>query len=129
MVVSKFYCVLVNRVFKWFHPETFTFYNIWSCFNICKSLLYADDLKIFATVDNVADYMLFQNNLNTPYIYCKKYLFLNLNKCGPVTFTRNLKHSPTIMISMVLFWMWFITLKIWALCLIVKCCLIYTGTA
>lgn len=54
----------------------------------CK-LLYADDLKIFLPVNNLADCHTLQNSLLDFNSWCaRNHLFVNVSKCSVVTFTR-----------------------------------------
>lgn len=63
--------------------------DIYTCFNFCKILLYADDLKIYHIIDTPNDHILFQEDLNRFTAYCKiNKLTLSLHKCKTITFTR-----------------------------------------
>ncbi|CAH2084684.1 unnamed protein product [Euphydryas editha] len=66
--------------------------DIKDCFKFCNILLYADDLKIYHTIDNFNDHQKFQADLDTFSIYCTdNKLELSLNKCKHITFTKK-KH-------------------------------------
>lgn len=57
----------------------------------CPCLLYADDLKIFLTINSINDAMLLQKDLDTVAQWCHtNRMFLNTNKCFVVTFTRKI---------------------------------------
>lgn len=59
-------------------------------------LLYADDMKIYREITNLHDALLLQIDLNNLYLYCtRNYLYLNLDKCYHITFTRNRLSVPT----------------------------------
>lgn len=54
----------------------------------CECLLYADDLKIFKTIENTNDCNLLQRDLDTISNWCKEKLMnLNIGKCFVITFT------------------------------------------
>ncbi|XP_060802241.1 uncharacterized protein LOC132902173 [Amyelois transitella] len=54
----------------------------------CECLLYADDLKIFKTIENTNDCKLLQRDLDTISNWCKEKLMnLNIGKCFVITFT------------------------------------------
>lgn len=64
--------------------------NMSSCFRYTQFLVYADDLKIFLRINSVEDCIRFQEDLDRLCEFCKKnFLFLNLDKCFKITFTRN----------------------------------------
>ena len=66
--------------------------DIDKCFNQCKFLLYADDLKIFHTVNDVSDYSKIQSDLDRLTTYCNQNkLELSVNKCKIITFTKKRK--------------------------------------
>lgn len=65
--------------------------NIKVCFKHSKFLLYADDLKVYKRINSIEDSMLLQSDLNRLCKYCQdNLLFLNLEKCHSVTFSRNI---------------------------------------
>lgn len=56
-----------------------------------KSLMFADDFKMFSTVTDITDCVSFQLQIEKILQWCKKNaLDLNINKCKIVTFTRKL---------------------------------------
>jgi Reverse transcriptase (RNA-dependent DNA polymerase) len=59
-------------------------------FNIsCKKLLFADDLKIYCTIDIQEDCYSVQTNIDVIQNWCvENQLFLNINKCKTMTYTR-----------------------------------------
>lgn len=64
--------------------------DIGKCFLNCKFLLYADDLKMFCPVEHPSDCQKIQEDLDRLAAYCSKMdLFLNLEKCVAITYTRN----------------------------------------
>lgn len=64
--------------------------DITQCFHAAKILMYADDLKIYLTIKNKNDCYLLQNDINRFSNYANDNgLFLNINKCTQITFTRN----------------------------------------
>lgn len=83
-------------------PLLFIIYinDIKTCFKYSQILLYADDLKIFRPVTSLSDCSLMQKDLDSLSEYCNsRSLFLNLNKCVSISFTRNLdplRHTYTL---------------------------------
>lgn len=74
-------------------PLLFLLYinDINKCLTFSKCLLYADDLKIFGEIRNPTDCIQIQSDLQRVQEFClKNKLFLNMNKCSVITFTRNL---------------------------------------
>ncbi|CAK1598938.1 unnamed protein product [Parnassius mnemosyne] len=64
--------------------------DISTCFDHCKFLLYADDLKLYSAIIKPDDIKLIQNDLDRLENYCKiNKLFLAYNKCKHITYTRN----------------------------------------
>lgn len=63
--------------------------DVVQCFNFCRCLLYADDLKIYANINAFTDTERLQHELN---IFCDwcilNKLSLNANKCKVLSFTR-----------------------------------------
>lgn len=56
-----------------------------------KILMYADDLKIFRTIENLNDAHLLQDDINNLVDWCEKVkLNLNINKCKSMSFHRKL---------------------------------------
>lgn len=73
-------------------PLLFIIYinNIGKCFQNCRFLLYADDLKIFRKVENLQDCINIQMELDKLTMFAgENNLFLNHSKCSVVSFTRN----------------------------------------
>lgn len=73
-------------------PLLFNIYinDISECFKFSKFLMYADDLKIFHTVSHLNDCKHIQDDLDRFLEYCgNNSLYLNLNKCHQMTFSRN----------------------------------------
>lgn len=61
----------------------------------CPSLLYADDLKLFARVDSLSDVNFLQNQLHLLWQWCSQNkLDLNAGKCKVMSFTR--KNEPIL---------------------------------
>jgi hypothetical protein len=61
----------------------------------CKSLLYADDLKLYKIISSPADAQILQNSLNSLTDWSDKWhLQLNIDKCSIITFT--CKNKPFI---------------------------------
>ena len=55
----------------------------------CKYLLYADDMKIFGTVNDENDTLQIQEDLNQVSIWCKKnHMYLNISKCNIISFSK-----------------------------------------
>lgn len=55
----------------------------------CPVLAYADDIKIYTSITNLADVLVLQNNINYMADWCAKHnLKLNINKCCFVSYTR-----------------------------------------
>lgn len=58
----------------------------------CHKLLFADDLKIYAIVENVVDCQLVQHQIDTVHGWCvENNLSMNVSKCKVITFTRKIK--------------------------------------
>lgn len=58
----------------------------------CPCLLYADDLKVFRTIDNLADTVSLQSDIETIDKWCyDNHMFLNVKKCFVISFTN--KHN------------------------------------
>lgn len=60
-------------------------------FNIvdCGKLAFADDLKIYSTINSLEDCSFLQSQLDNVYIWClQNKIFLNPTKCKSMTFTR-----------------------------------------
>lgn len=77
-------------------PLLFIIYlnNIRTCFQHSKFLLYADDLKVYLQINSITDCQNLQEDLNRLVDYCNdNSLFLNLNKCKTITFTRNINQT------------------------------------
>lgn len=77
-------------------PLLFILYinDIKNCFKFCNFLLYADDLKVYHTINNYQDHLNFQQDLDRFSAYClKNNLLLSINKCKSITFTRKLNVS------------------------------------
>lgn len=73
-------------------PLLFNIYinDITSCFKHCKAILYADDMKLYLPIDDIACCLKIQEDLNNLSEYCKiNCLFLNIDKCYSISFTRN----------------------------------------
>lgn len=63
--------------------------DINKCFDHCKFLLYADDLKIYKTINTADDHIKLQNDLNQLSLYCSdNKLELSIKKCKSITFTK-----------------------------------------
>jgi exonuclease III len=66
----------------------------------CECLLYADDIKIFKTVNSLNDCYVLQSDLNTVSDWCKdNFMTLNIDKCFVITFTtrrQSIVHDYTI---------------------------------
>lgn len=72
-------------------PLLFIIYinSIKDCFINTKFLLYADDLKIFRTINDLSDCQKLQDDLDRLLEYCvNNSLFLNLKKCNSITFSK-----------------------------------------
>lgn len=72
-------------------PLLFTLYvnDITNHIQNSKLLLYADDTKIFRIVKNISDCEKLQDDLNNLVSYCEiNNLFLNLDKCNVITFSK-----------------------------------------
>lgn len=69
--------------------------DVVNCFKFAKCLLFADDMKIFATITNVSDCRLLQSDLDR---FCSwssnNKLVLNINKCKIISYFRI--RSPVI---------------------------------
>ena len=71
------------------------FINDINCVFDINFLLYADDLKIYLKVDNLHDCYQLQTNIDNLVLWCNNNrLFLHLNKCYLVTYSRKL--SPIV---------------------------------
>ena len=69
--------------------------DIITCFHHSKILLFADDMKIFRSIKTINDCNLLQEDLCRLISYCDdNHLYLNINKCNIITFTR--KKDPII---------------------------------
>lgn len=61
---------------------------------LCKSLLFADDLKILAKIKSLNDALRLQDSLNKLAKWCKdNHLSLNEAKCSVITFTRKVRDN------------------------------------
>lgn len=68
--------------------------DVSKCFRFCDILLYADDLKIFHTVENSDDHDKFQSDLDRFTEYCAiNKLSLSVSKCKTITFTKKKRFS------------------------------------
>lgn len=57
----------------------------------CNCLLYADDLKIYSVITSVEDAIKLQRDLDSVNDWCTlNRMFLNVNKCVVITFTKNI---------------------------------------
>lgn len=55
----------------------------------CNILMYADDVKIFRSSNQLSEFMLFQSDLDSFYVWCVTNLMdLNFNKCKQMRFSR-----------------------------------------
>lgn len=55
----------------------------------CKIKAYADDLKLYMTINSMADRVLLQDNLDAFYMWCvTNEMIFNVNKCATLTFSR-----------------------------------------
>lgn len=73
-------------------PLLFLIYinDISSCFHFSKCLLYADDIKIFTTINSISDQFNLQQDLMRFHDYCViNKLYLNYEKCKCISFSRN----------------------------------------
>ncbi|KAJ0177822.1 hypothetical protein K1T71_006695 [Dendrolimus kikuchii] len=73
-------------------PLLFTIFinDINNCFKFSNFLLYADDVKIFRSINTINDCYLLQHDLHQFEQYCTlNKLDLNISKCYKITFTRN----------------------------------------
>lgn len=71
--------------------------DVHRCFKFCKYLLYADDLKIYHSINDSVDHERFQNDLDAFSDYCEtNKLSLSINKCKVISFTkkRNISKYP-----------------------------------
>ena len=67
---------------------------------IIEVLIYADDMKLFLEIKNQEDINVFQNEIHTFYIWCKKSLLeVNVKKCNVISFSRKLT-TPKIVIAL-----------------------------
>jgi hypothetical protein len=76
-------------------PLLFTLYvnDIPKCFKSSKCLMYADDLKIYRTINNVQECLLLQTDLDNLNVWCSIWkLHLNISKCKVLTFTNKKKN-------------------------------------
>lgn len=76
-------------------PLLFVLYvnDIPSCFKYSKSLMYADDLKIFRPILKRSDCDLLQKDISSLSDWCKVWkLDLNISKCNIITFTNKKKY-------------------------------------
>lgn len=63
--------------------------DVHRCFKYCNFLLYADDLKIYHTINSNDDHVKFQQDLDRFSQYCHdNQLCLSLNKCKTIRFTK-----------------------------------------
>ncbi|KPJ14274.1 hypothetical protein RR48_05252 [Papilio machaon] len=63
--------------------------DIHLCFHYCDFLLYADDLKVFHTINNIDNHYQIQQDLDRLCSYClQNKLELNVVKCKAITFTK-----------------------------------------
>lgn len=72
-------------------PLLFTLYvnDIGYCLKHCNHLLYADDSKLFKVIKSSNDCIQLQEDLESLHKYCESnQLFLNINKCNIITYTR-----------------------------------------
>ncbi|CAH2106212.1 unnamed protein product [Euphydryas editha] len=79
-------------------PLLFTIYinDIVSCFQSSHLLCFADDMKVFATIESRADMDLLQADLSRLNDYCEiNMLDLNPQKCSVVTFSRKFSNLFT----------------------------------
>nr|CAH7748267.1 unnamed protein product [Callosobruchus chinensis] len=69
--------------------------DIAGCFNHSQFLLYADDLKLYKTIENLTDCKKMQCDLNMLTDYCTRNdLLLNITKCYSITFTKKKNIIP-----------------------------------
>ena len=55
----------------------------------CDKLFFADDLKVYASINNVDDCIFLQKQLQLLHVWCQKnLLYLNINKCKTLTYSR-----------------------------------------
>ena len=65
-----------------------------SCFKNCQSLMYADDLKLFRSIEGDSDYTLLQNDVLALSCWCATWkLKLNVTKCKILTFTNKKRYK------------------------------------
>lgn len=65
--------------------------DVHTCFKYCNFLLYADDLKIYHTIEDLNDYIFFQRDLDTFHNYCTaNKLQLSINKCKSISYTKKI---------------------------------------
>lgn len=65
--------------------------DIVDCFKFSQCALYADDLKIKKNISTLNDCVLLNEDLNALNEFCAaNRIYLNINKCCSITFTRNL---------------------------------------
>lgn len=68
--------------------------DVSGCFKYSKFLLYADDMKIFKTINNNRDFINLQHDLTSFEKYCAdNKLDLNVKKCYVISFTRRSKQQ------------------------------------
>lgn len=64
-------------------------YDVRSCFEYAKHLLYADDMKIYLRIRSRLDCELIQRDLNSLYqYYTRNNININISKCQCISFTR-----------------------------------------
>lgn len=67
--------------------------NIGMCFKHCYFSLYADDLKMYLSINSINDCILLQSDLNDLHDYCRKNkIVLNVEKCCFISFTRKFQN-------------------------------------
>lgn len=73
-------------------PLLFNVYinNISKCFKFGKFLMYADDLKVYHSIESFEDSVLLQEDITRLESFCRNNsLFLNFKKCYHISFSRN----------------------------------------
>lgn len=64
--------------------------DIKNIFEDCEILLFADDLKLYRSVNSDGDALMLQRNLNNLTVWCENNcMLLNVDKCHIITFTRS----------------------------------------